>query len=138
MKVVLDTNVIVSGFLWKGKTSELLERLDSGEADLLLSVDILEEIERVLENKKLKHIIERSGQGVKVIMDKLYSMGQIINPRIKLDVINDDPADNKFVECAVAGKADYIVSGDRHLLNLQEYEGIKIVKVAEMAKMLKR
>lgn len=111
MKIVLDTNVVISGFLWKGKPSELLERLDSGKAELLLSVDILEEIERVFEDKKLKPMIERSDQSVKVIMNKIYSMAHVINPKIRLDVIQADPADNKVIECALDGKADYIVSG---------------------------
>ncbi len=132
MKIVLDTNVVVSGFLWNGKPSELLERLDSGEAELLLSVGILEEIERVFEDKKLKPMIEKSGQSVEAIMNKIYSMANIINPRMKLDVVQADPADNKVIECALEGKADYIVSGDKHLLNLREYKGIKIVKAAEM------
>jgi putative PIN family toxin of toxin-antitoxin system len=77
MKVVLDTNVIISGFLWKGKPFELLERIDTGEAELLTSVDILEEVEKVLEDRKLKPIIKRSGQSVKVIMNKLYSMAHV-------------------------------------------------------------
>jgi putative PIN family toxin of toxin-antitoxin system len=138
MRIVLDTNVVVSGFLWKGKPSELLGRLDSGEGELLLSVDILEEIERVLEDEKLKPIIERSEQSVKVMMNKIYSMAYIINPRIKLNVIQVDPTDNKVIECAVEGKADYIVSGDRHLLNLREYKRIKIVKAAEIAEIWKK
>ncbi|WP_456475636.1 putative toxin-antitoxin system toxin component, PIN family [Candidatus Pyrohabitans sp.] len=138
MKIVLDTNVVVSGFLWRGKPSEILERIDSEEAQLLLSVEILEEVERVLEDQKLKSIIESSGQNVKVIMNKLYSMAKIINPQIKLNAVQADPADNKVIECAVEGKADYIVSGDRHLLNLQDYKGIRIVKASEMAEILKQ
>lgn len=60
------------------------------------------------------------------VLEKMMSISTILNPEEKLDVIKDNPYDNKFLECALASNADYIVSGDSHLLNLKEFRGIKI------------
>jgi predicted nucleic acid-binding protein len=62
--------------------------------------------------------------------------GKVVVPRIALDVIHDDPDDNRILECAVAGHADVIVSGDRHLLRLKSYEGIPIVRPVDFLRAL--
>lgn len=136
IRIVLDTNVIISGFLWEGKPYQLLDLIDSGKIELVLSIEILEEIERVLENEKLAPIIDNAGLSVKMLMNKVCSMAHIINPKIELKLIESDPDDNKFIECALDGKADYIVSGDKHLLEIKEFEGIKIIKPKEFLEII--
>jgi putative PIN family toxin of toxin-antitoxin system len=65
------------------------------------------------------------------IRAKLETTGNLIHPTMVLDVVSDDPDDNRVLECAVAGRADYIVSGDRHLLNLKQHAGIAILTARE-------
>lgn len=131
MRAVVDTNVIISGSLWEGRPAEVMRQIETGRVEMYLSADILEEIEEVLEQEKLKGPIARSGQSVKMVMNKIYSMASIVNPKVKVRRVKEDPDDNKFLECAVECKADYIISGDKHLLDLGEHGGIKIVLASQ-------
>ncbi len=131
MRAVVDTNVIISGSLWEGRPAEVMRQIETGRVEMYLSADILEEIEEVLEQEKLKGPIARSGQSVKMVMNKIYSMASIVNPKVKVRRVKEDPDDNKFLECAVECKADYIISGDKHLLDLGEHGGIKIVSASQ-------
>ncbi|MBU2560505.1 putative toxin-antitoxin system toxin component, PIN family [archaeon] len=130
MKTVLDTNVIISAFLWEGKPDEVMKQVEAGKVEMYLSAAILEEIERVLEKERLKSSIALSGQSIKIVMNKIYFLANIVNPSVKISRVKKDPDDDKFLECAVECKADCIVSGDRHLLDLGEFRGIKIVTAA--------
>ena len=60
----------------------------------------------------------------------------VVEPQVRLEVVERNATDNKFLECALAGEADFIVSGDRHLLSLQEYEGIRILKISQFVREL--
>lgn len=123
-KVVVDTNIFVSAFLKGGEPEQLIKKWKQGKIVILMSRDIIEEILEVLMRPRIGapfSYIERLG---KVI----YKKAIIVKPRQPLKVILYDPKDNKFLECAVEGKADYIISGDEHLLSLKEYQGIKIIK----------
>lgn len=131
MRAVVDTNVIISGSLWEGRPAEVMRQIETGRVEMYLSADILEEIEEVLEQEKLKGPIARSGQSVNMVMNKIYSMASIVNPKVKVRRVKEDPDDNKFLECAVECKADYIISGDKHLLDLGEHGGIKIVLASQ-------
>lgn len=131
MRAVVDTNVIISGSLWDGRPAEVMRQIETGRVEMYLSADILEEIEEVLEQEKLKGPIARSGQSVNMVMNKIYSMASIVNPKVKVRRVKEDPDDNKFLECAVECKADYIISGDKHLLDLGEHGGIKIVLASQ-------
>lgn len=131
MRAVVDTNVIISGSLWEGRPAEVMRQIETGRVEMYLSADILEEIEEVLEQEKLEGPIARSGQSVNMVMNKIYSMASIVNPKVKVRRVKEDPDDNKFLECAVECKADYIISGDKHLLDLGEHGGIKIVLASQ-------
>ncbi len=124
IKAVLDTNILISATIARGNEFEILGRARDGEYGLILSPDILEEFEKVVSRARFgltKDIIKK-------IINSIIVIAEIAEPKEKLKVITDDPEDNKFLECALAGPADYIVSGDGHLLNLREFKGIKIVK----------
>jgi putative PIN family toxin of toxin-antitoxin system len=126
-RVVIDTNLFVSSF-WGGKPKKLIDLFIKGKIQLLISPQILEEISRVL-----KEILGDDSEINYFI--KLISLNSIeIIPNVTLQVIKEDPSDNKFLECAVVGKADYIISGDKHLLDLRKYQGIPIIKVDEFLK----
>ncbi len=72
------------------------------------------------------------------LLQHLTLISTKVTPKENVEVIREDPEDNKFLDCAVAGKADYIVSGDQHLLELNEHEGIKIVTASELLKVLSK
>ena len=123
LKFVLDTNVLVSALIsGKGNPALLLDK--AGEKYMLfISKDILIEFEEVISRDKFGFKDEE----INTIIEAIISVSEAVNPEIKLDVIKADPDDNKILECAVACRASYIVSGDRHLLDLKEYGEIKII-----------
>ena len=124
MRIVLDTNVLISALGWNGnERAALLETL-SDDMDLLLSEDIINEFFHVLSYDKFANVsIEKIGLFIEIIMETSI----IIDTKTNITIVDDDPDDNRILECAVDRKADCIVSGDKHLLNLGEYQGIKIL-----------
>lgn len=128
MRVVVDTNVLVSRFLSPtGPPAQLFARLERHAFALLVSEPILAEYQRVLQ---YPYLSERHGMSTAAIVELVVSLRQVailVTPTEQLDVIAADPADNMFLECAVAGGAAYIVSGDAHLLRLGAYQGISIL-----------
>ena len=123
IRLVIDTNVFVSALISTRSIPALL--LDEAEKNytLFISKEILGEVEDVISRKKFGF----STQKISSAMEAILSFSEIINPDIKVDVIKSDPDDNKILECAIACKASYIVSGDSHLLDLREYGSIKII-----------
>ena len=123
MRVVLDTNVIVSGLNFPGNERLVLELALSGRFELCLSPFILEEVTGVL-GRKFDWAEERSSQAIRALRDA----ATVIEPRRLPEVIEGDHADNRILECAVEAAADYLVTGDRrHLLPLEEHQGARIV-----------
>ncbi|MBF0121838.1 MAG: putative toxin-antitoxin system toxin component, PIN family [Candidatus Omnitrophica bacterium] len=123
MRVVLDTNVFISAIAFGGKPKIILEKAIKGDIQLVLSDPILEELQGVLLGKKFNyppHIVIEIAQ-------QLASLAEIVYPEDRILIIKSDPADNRILECAVAGMAKYIVSGDADLLMLRIYEKIRIV-----------
>jgi putative PIN family toxin of toxin-antitoxin system len=128
VRVVLDTNVLVSALLFKGKTSELVLLWQTGAITPVLSRAILEEHLRVLSYPKFK----LSEIEIKtLIQEELLPFVEVVNPRKRLRVVERDPSDDKFVECAIAGKARVIISGDKDLLSIRRYRQILIQSPAQ-------
>lgn len=123
MKVVLDTNLLVSGIFWGGTPLQVLERWRLGKIHVLATESILEEYLRVIENISVK--VRRP--------DLFLAWSALLPMRLDLILVKKsfrlcrDPDDNKFIDCAVAGKAEYIVSGDDDLLSLKKVMQIDIV-----------
>ena len=84
--------------------------------------------------KCLKGILKYSKDEAKSIIEKILVFAKLIEPKQKIDIIKDDPDDNKVIECAIESSSDYIVTYDKHLLKLKEYKGIKILKSEEILK----
>ena len=122
-KVVIDTNIILSAFGWKGKPLEILNLLEKNKIQNFISPPMLEEIKKAISYDKFNFSYELQAKIIEFI--SFYST--LVLPKVNLDVIKDDPGDNKFIECAVASKAKYIISGDEHLLSLKKVKGIKIL-----------
>ena len=123
MKVVLDTNVLISGIIFGGNPREILNAAIRGEIILFFSRYILEELEMVLGRPKFGFPPEV----ILAILTELNTAGTLVVPTMRIDSIKEDPDDNRIIECAVEANADYLVTGDAHLLDLRRYKHIEIV-----------
>lgn len=123
-RVVIDTNVFVSGVLFGGNCEKVLSLFLEKKFDLLISPEIASEIIRK---------IELFGADLRVIDDLKYIIGEgsiKVVPKNKVNVCRD-PKDNIFLELSLGGRADYLVTGDKDLLEIKEFKGTKIVKPKE-------
>jgi putative PIN family toxin of toxin-antitoxin system len=123
LKVVLDTNVLISAILFGGKPKKILEKAIHGEIRLCLSEPILEELSGVLRRSKFDYSLEK----VQTLLTELTSIADFVNPSQIIRLVLEDPDDNRILECAVEAKASYIITGDFHLLKLSRYRDIEIV-----------
>lgn len=114
----MDTNILVSATITQGNEFRLLELARKGEYALILSFDILEEFEGVISREKFGF----SQEVIDSIVEDLIRISYLVEPKEKINVIKEDPEDNKFLGCASAGKAQYIVSGDKHILGLKKWK----------------
>lgn len=137
LKVVLDTNLFISGLINSlGPPAQLLKAWRKYAYILITSNEILEEIERVL---NYSHIVKKYHLSKEVIESNINLIKQeaiVLFDTVKLSVIKSDPDDNKILACALEAKAQYIISGDDHLLSLGQYHDIKIVTAREFLKIL--
>ena len=125
MKVVFDTNVFVSALtLPDGRGDQALRKIAEGEDSLALSKQILDELLSVLARK-----FARNREELARVAVFLSNLGEIVEPAESLTVLADEP-DNRIVECALAANAQLIVTGDRAMLALGEYQGIRIVSLS--------
>jgi uncharacterized protein len=131
IKAVIDANVIISAALAPGSNPDkIIDLVRHDKIILVISQDILEEIRGVLLYPKIKG---RLNLTIKEIDDFLAQLAQsaLMTPGIlTLKAVQADPKDDKYLACALEGRADYIISGDKHLLNLKKYHHIEIVNPA--------
>ena len=123
MKLVLDTNIFISAFYWGGNPQKILDRVVEGKDELYISNEILDEISAVMKRPKFKTCAETIDRYIKTIEKmgkKVFIAGNIKG------ICRDGDDDNK-IECGVACKADFIITGDEDLLVLEEYQSIRIV-----------
>jgi len=126
LKVVIDTNTIISAPLSEnGNPAKIFELLLLEEISNFTSDDITNEIEEVFDRDKIKKKL--SNEKIDFVIKNLKKFSKPVKPNVKLNVIKDDPDDNKVLECAETAEVDYIISGDRHLKELKNYKEIKIV-----------
>ena len=130
MKVTADTNFLISATQWDYSVAhKLLKKLILSDAKIFTTQDILDETVEVLERD-----FEYSKNEAKNIIGKILLFAKLIEPKQKVDIIKNDPDDNKVIECAIESSSDYIVTYDKHLLKLKEYKGIKIIKPEKILK----
>ena len=121
LKLVLDTNTIISAFFWNGNEAELFRKIEQGKAALFITREILAEIEDVIKRPKFDKVMKNAGLTPDQIMQKIVSLSHlVIAPKFNIKVCRDEK-DNKLLECAESAKVDYIVSGDEDLLSLKKY-----------------
>lgn len=131
-RIVLDTNILVSAIIHNGKPRRLLQMGIDGKFRILSSTEILGEISEVLQKPKFKTTREEIIRIVSVMMETVEN----IHVTSSIKVVSSDPDDDVVVNTAQDGKSDYIVSGDRDLLDLKEFRGIKILSTDQMLKVL--
>ena len=138
MKITLDTNVLISATFWHGDSDKIIEKVESKEIELVLSKEIIEEFAKVLKYKDIQEKIKNKNLEMKRTVEKIISISKIVEPLEKINIIKEDPDDNKILECAKSGKVDFIVSNDNHLLKLKEFENIKIITPKTFVEIIKR
>jgi putative PIN family toxin of toxin-antitoxin system len=124
-RAVLDTNIYISAYGFGGKPAELLRRAIEGEFELVASPALLLEVA-----EKLESVLGFDRAHTEEVVRQIARIATVVRPEARIAVLSDD-ADNRVLEAAVDSDADTIVSGDHHLLDLAEHEGIRIVRVSE-------
>ena len=127
MKIVLDTNVFISGIFFSGPPSKILKAWRDSKIQIILSPDILFEYQRVAEELSSKFpLVDIEG-----IIELLMIHGELFETNDISVEICEDPDDNKFIECAIAAGTKIIVSGDKHLLKISGFKGITVLNPRE-------
>jgi len=138
MIVVLDTNVIISSVLSsKGPPAEMISRWDSDEFEIATSPALLDELERALHYDRISRRFKEPQAKIEALLNRLRGAATVVDPDFTLHVVQDDPDDDRVLECALAAGAAYIVSGDEHLLRLKEYQGTIVLTPREFVALLK-
>lgn len=121
-KVVLDTNVHLSGIIFGGNARHVLDLVLDEKVTTITSPAILLEI-----SDKLKNKFNWNREQIIVTIKSIAKLGKVITPKTKLTVVERDRSDNKIIEAAVDGDVDFIVTGDKHLLDIKKYKNIRII-----------
>lgn len=127
MKVVADTNVYVSAIIFGGKPQAILDLAQDGQIELFISDDIVAEITRILRDK-----FKRTPEQLRNDLLSIQAITTSVVPSERIDAILHDPTDNIMLECAVEASADVIVSGDKHLLEIDGFRGITIELASDL------
>ena len=138
LRVVLDTNVLISAFISKKSKSpdKIYQKIKAQKIINVTSVGIIEEEEEVINRDYIAKNYNLRAEQRKRFIEELAAISVVLAPKLQIKAVEDDPDDDKFLSAAVEGEADYIVSGDRHLLNLGKYANIPILPPRDFAKIL--
>ena len=136
IKVVFDTNVWISIAMEKILKDEFFQVKQ--ELTVYVSKDILSEISKVLLYPKISEVVSNAGLNEKEILRAIEANSTIVKPKLKLQIIEEDVEDDKILECALACKANIIVSGDKHLLKLAKFRKTRILTPREFFDGMKR
>lgn len=132
VRVVADTNTVVSGLLWRGIPRQVLDAARAGTIQLFTSAVLLAELEDVLLRPKFAQRLVLAGTTAHELVLGYAALAAVVEPAAIGPVIAADPDDDAVIACAVAAQAHIIVSGDSHLLDLQQYQDIAILRAAEL------
>src|ERR1700679_1697412 len=124
LRITADSNIFISGLKFAGTPRRILNLAESGAIHLAVSDDILDEVTRVLRREKFgwpQPEIDRA-------LAQISLFTEHVEPKQRIDAITEDPTDNRIIECAVASRSEYLVTGDDHLLKLRQFGGTKIIR----------
>jgi uncharacterized protein len=130
VRLVLDTNTALSGLLWGGTPGRLIDAAEAGRVELASSAALLAELQGVLSREKFARQLARRGLSVGDVFDGYAAMVSIVTPATIAPTITRDSADDQVLAAALAAKAELIVSGDAHLLDLKSFQSIEIITAA--------
>jgi uncharacterized protein len=130
VRLVADTNTVISGLLWGGTPGRLIDLAVQGRIKFVTSLPLLAELEGVLARNKFSIQLAKRGLSVADVFDGYVALVETVAPAKIAPTITRDPADDQVLAAALAGKVDLIVSGDAHLLDLKLFRGIGIVTTA--------
>jgi len=133
LRVVLDTNIFVSSIFWRGNPHKIVEKALNKEIQIFVSVNIIDELEKVL-----KRDFEEPEEYIEKQINLILEYSEVVKTDVKVNIVKEDPDDNKIIECAISANADYIITGDNHLLKLKEHRGIKILNPADFLRKLEK
>ena len=131
MRVVIDTNIWISGMLWRGAPWRLLRMAEQGEIELCVTPSMLSELAAVLSYERLQPRIAQLGLTSEDLVAYALSLSTVFEEPQGEPTVAADPDDDVFLHCAVAAGASCVISGDRHLLDLGQYQEIRILSVNE-------
>jgi putative PIN family toxin of toxin-antitoxin system len=135
IKIVVDANLFASALIKPDSNpGNILELIKQNEVELVISPSVIIEIKRILLYPKIQKYHQKTAQQLDTFFDGLLIFAWVVEGQAEIDVIQTDPTDNKYLACALEGEADYIVSGDRHLLDIGLYQGSKIIKAKAFLK----
>ena len=137
VKVVLDTNVWVSILFKKALAGEFLPLIEAGRIDVYLSNQLLRELATVLTYPRIVEVLEKADVDPRTVLSVILKSAKLIAVRSPVNELRQDPADNRVSECASSAGAEFIVSGDTHLLSLNEFRGIRIVSPRDFLDIMK-
>jgi|SRR3989344_5033798 len=137
MRVVFDTNIWLSAIFWKGEANKLIEQAINKKIEIIVTEEILSEIVEILNKEaKFQKFIEERKQKIEDLIRTILSFSILIQTRSKIELIKSHPKDNIILEAALDSKSDYIVSYDKHILNMIEFRNIKILLPQDFFKTL--
>ncbi|MCL5057202.1 MAG: putative toxin-antitoxin system toxin component, PIN family [Actinobacteria bacterium] len=134
MRVTIDTNVLVSALGWNGAEAAVIEMVLESKIELCISAQILSEFYKVVKYPRFGF----TEQEIDGFIGRLLTGAALINPVQSINAVLADPDDNKIIECAVAGESSCIITGDRHLSQLVEYQGIEIMRAVDFLQKISR
>jgi len=132
LKVVLDTNILVSAWLWEGNESKIVELIENGLVIGYTSLQLIQEFENVMNYPKFRLSEEEIASAIGYYQIILRT----IEPKIVVNIICDDPADNRVLDCALSAKVNAIITGDKHLLELGKFKNITMLTSTEFLKFI--
>ncbi len=132
LRLVADTNTVVSALLWHGAPHRLFQAIETEELSFYASRALIDELADVLARRKLAAAIRASGKTVSALVAEYQQLVELVRPRALRRHVGRDPDDEAVIACALAARADLIVSGDQDLLVLKTYRRIRIVSATEV------
>ncbi len=129
MNVVLDANVYVSALISPtGPPAQIIQHWENDQFEVIISPAIIDELARVLEYPHLVDRYQQIKQHQAAFLAMLQETAIMVQPTQTLSVVQADESDNRYLECALAGQAQYLITGDPHLLQIESYQGLAILK----------
>ena len=136
MRVVVDTNTVVSALLWRGSPYRLFQAVNDDRISLYTSRVLLDEFEEVLSRRKFVKAIRTANETLASLIQHYQELAHLVRTRPLTVRLSRDSDDDHVIACALAANASLIVSGDRDLLDLQAYKGIRIINAADALRLI--